>query len=426
MKNPKPAAALKHFAELDSKLVEVAKNIKVLRNLTWPASIATSFLEKWSAGSSSYPLIEYPKHSYKNEVAALKMIMEAAGTDHPLGRYIYKTARSYMTAALMLEYVGTPAFTELSAEIYGSPRDKVWSTSISNLEASEHFISSTEDFRKACPVQKEESCLMATYVAAELQKAITPFFHKHKVEVVVDPELASKAAAAANRIRIRNFTCFSQMDIPQLLHHEAFVHTLTMLNGKEQPYLKSMSLGAPRTTRTQEGLALFAEFITTSIDINRLRRIALRVKAIDMAMQGADFIEIFKFFMDSDQGEVESFQSAARIFRGGDVRGRSVFTKDSVYLEGLMYIHSFLHKAIHSGKIDYPHRLMAGRLTFSDVVELEEFFDSGFIAPPLYEPTWITQRECLTAFLSYSVFSHRIDLNAVELKDFKLHDRISD
>ena len=37
-------------------------------------------------------------------------------------------------------------------------------------------------------------------------------------------------------------------------------------------------LGAPRTTRTQEGLATFAEIITGAIDISRLRRIALRVR----------------------------------------------------------------------------------------------------------------------------------------------------
>src|SRR5690606_25614190 len=146
----------------------------------------------------------------------------------------------------------------------------------------------------------------------------------------------SKAAAGARKIRIRGGTCFSWMDIPQLVNHEAFVHTLTMLNGREQPHLKSMGLGAPRTTRVQEGLAIFAELITGAIDLSRLRRIALRVKAVHMAMEGADFIQVFSFFLDAGQNELESYYSAMRIFRGGDVRGRLVFTKDVVYLVGLV------------------------------------------------------------------------------------------
>ena len=46
-----------------------------------------------------------------------------------------------------------------------------------------------------------------------------------------------------------------------------------------------MSLGSPRTTKTQEGLATFAELITSSIDLARLRRIALRIPAVHMGLE---------------------------------------------------------------------------------------------------------------------------------------------
>jgi len=417
---------LENAVKLDAKIVKLTKNIRILRNLSWPVPVVKKFIADWEKGKAELPEIKYPSFKYTEEVKALKALMSHCDRAHPLMNFLYKTARSYVSSATMLEYVGTPAFTEFSREIYGSPRDRIWTTSITNLEAAEHFIGCTDDFISACPLKSEDVCLMADYVAEEMRKQVVPFFNKHEVDVIVDKDLASKAAASANRIRIRNFTCFSPMDIPQLLVHEAFVHTLTMLNGREQPNLKTLGLGAPRTTRTQEGLALFAELITTSIDINRLRRIALRVKAIDIAMQGADFIEIFKFFLNSNQDETESFQSAARIFRGGDVKGGVVFTKDAVYLEGLIYIHTFFHKAIQRGKIDYPHLLLSGRLTFSDVVELEPYFKSGFLAGPIYEPSWITNKECLTAFLSYSAFSNQIDLNSVDLDDFKSNERMAD
>ncbi len=411
---------------LDLQLVNTCKHIKVLNALAWPVKAAKKFVDDWHRGQPTLPDVPLEIGRYKKHIKQLGEVMKACDREDPLQNFLYRTARSYLTAANMLQFAGTPAFTELSSEIYGTPRDRIWTTSITNLEAAEHFISSTEGFMRACPTHAESLCLMAEHVKEELQKPITSFFKNHEVRVVIDPELASKAAAGASQIRIRNFTCFSPMDIPQLLHHEAFVHTLTMINGREQTNLKCLSLGAPRTTRTQEGLALFAELITNSIDIARLRRIALRVKAIDLAMQGANFIEVFQFFLNNNQDETESFQSAARIFRGGDVKGGVAFTKDSVYLEGLIYIHTFLHKAIQSGKVNYPYYLFTGRLTFADVVELEPYFESGFIAKPIYLPSWVVNRECLTAFLSYSIFSNGIDLESVTLNDFSANPRMLD
>ena len=42
----------------------------------------------------------------------------------------------------------------------------------------------------------------------------------------------------------------NRLDRDQLLQHEAFVHSLTALNGRLQPVLKSMELPSPRTTAT--------------------------------------------------------------------------------------------------------------------------------------------------------------------------------
>ena len=93
-----------------------------------------------------------------------------------------------------------------------------------------------------------------------------------------------------------------------------------------------------------------AELLTLSLDIVRLRRIALRVKAIAMALDGADFIDIFKSFIEAGQTEEESYQSTVRCFRGGDVKGGSVFTKNTVYLKGMIEVHAFLAVAIHDNR----------------------------------------------------------------------------
>jgi hypothetical protein len=123
-------------------------------------------------------------------------------------------------------------------------------------------------------------------------------------------------------------------------------------------------------------MATFAELITNAIDLPRLRRLALRVKAIQMALDGADFIDVFRFFLGAGQSQEESFHSAARVFRGGDVRGKIVFTKDVVYLQGLIRVHTFFLQAIHQGRPEYIRDLFSGRMALGDVLDLHAYFRS--------------------------------------------------
>jgi hypothetical protein len=97
-----------------------------------------------------------------------------------------------------------------------------------------------------------------------------------------------------------------------------------------------MGLASPRTTATQEGLATFAEQITGSIDIARMKRLSLRIEAVAMALGGADFIEVFRYFLAAGQTPEDCFASSQRVFRGVPTAGGSAFTKDTVYLRGLV------------------------------------------------------------------------------------------
>lgn len=413
---------LERCKTLDAQLVDGAKSIKILSSLEWPPELYGKFITSWIAGSPELPDVRHSGKDYKKSVEKLTAVINACDREHPVGAYIASTAESYIVAASMLEGMGTAAFTELSVQLYGAPSQVIGPSGVTVLEAADHFLRTTSDFAATTKIESAAYCVLPDAVAEEIRKAVVPFFKNHPVEIVIDSTLASKAAAGARKVRIRGGTCFAPMDIPQLIHHEALVHTLTMLNGREQPFLKSLGLGAPRTTRIQEGLALFAELITGSIDLGRLRRIALRVKAVDLAMQGADFIQVFRFFLDQGQNELESFHSAMRVFRGGDVRGRLVFTKDVVYLEGLVFLETFLKKAIQSGKSGYIRSLFSGRLTLGDVITLEPYFSSGFISKPLYEPEWSKNIACLSAFLLYASFTQRIDLERIKLEDFSNRD----
>jgi uncharacterized protein (TIGR02421 family) len=385
--------------------------------------VRDAFLASWDAGDPELPKHSYEKFEYKKEIAELTDISYSCDRQHPVGRYIYQTARSYMTAASMLENVGTPAFTALSVEIYGKPGDRVGSGNLTNVDAADHFLKVSDEFAGSVYLTGDDYNLTPDVVARKLEEVVRPVFGEHTPQIIVDPDLASKAAAGASRVRIRGNTKFALLDIGQLAQHEVFVHSATMRNGLEQPNLKSLGLGAPRTTRTQEGLATLAELVTATIDLSRLRRIALRIKAIDMALDGADFLEVFQFFLESGQDEFESYQSAMRVFRGGDVRGGICFTKDGVYVQGLIHVHTFLRKAIQTGRVDFPHYLMAGRFTLGDIVQLEPWFKSGWIAMPKIEAPWVSNRHCLAAYLCYSTFADRIKLADVDIEQFVQLDR---
>src|SRR5919106_2790511 len=365
------ATELDRYAALDRRLVECAQSIRILTTLAWPESVYEEFIKDWTAGRPRLPRVDYPKGLHEKQVIALHDLMRQCDRSHPLGNYIYLTASSYATAAKMLDNVGTLAFTELSGELYGRPTDVINPGGLTHLDAADHFIDMTCDFIAASAVPVTIFKFSAETVATTLFERLEPFFHRHKIRIEVDPALASRATAGAQRIRIREGTPFSMMDMAQLVNHEGFVHMLTSLNGRNQPNLPSMGLGAPRTTGTQEGLATFAELISSAIDLNRLRRIALRTRAVQMGMDGADFLQVFRYFLEAGQDAQESFQSTARIFRGGDPHGGIVFTKDIVYLQGLISVHTFLRKAVQSNKFQYAEHLFAGRLTLGDVIALE-------------------------------------------------------
>src|SRR5262245_5252629 len=348
--------SLRRLVELDHRLVEAAKSIKILSNLNWPARARDEFLRGFEAGRPQPPRVEYPRFDFADNLRELRAVIEACDRSHPIGDYIAGTAESYVTAARMLESIGTEAFTELSASLYGRPAEGFGIPGLTNLDAADRFVRASDDLAIASRREDEDFCVLPQTVADRVRDAIAPFFTDRPLEVVVDPDLASRAAAGARRLRIRGATCFHPADIPQLLQHEVYVHSATMRNGREQPHLTSLGLGAPRTSATQEGLATFAELITTVMDLSRLRRIGLRIQGIQKALDGADFVEVFRFFLEAGQGPEDGFQSARRVFRGGDTRGRIVFTRDAVYVKGLVFTHTFLRKPLQSGRSDYPAR----------------------------------------------------------------------
>jgi uncharacterized protein (TIGR02421 family) len=410
--------------EADRRLLELARGIRVLTPLSWPADVQEPFLAAWRRGERRMPDVKYEREPQAERIAALEALVRTVDEEHPLGRFIADTARSYVTVCWLLEHAGTPRMTDFSIALYGRPGDSLAGGRVNNVDAATHFLEVSSLYKREWGLEPLDYCVAASVVKEELERRIAKVFDRHTIEIVIDPHLVSKAAAGATRIRLRDATCFSDYDIEQLLQHEAFIHSLTAINGRQQPHIRSLGLAAPRTTGTQEGLATFAELITGAIDIGRLERIALRIVAIEKALAGADFMEVFEFFLESGQDDTESFNSAMRVFRGAPLGGGSAFTKDTVYLHGLMEVHTFFRWCLQHERLELCRHLLAGRMAIDDVIRLEPCFREGLLAPPTYLPPWMGRTNALSGYLAFSVFANRIRI--AELHEGYTFDRVSD
>ncbi|KAA3638592.1 MAG: DUF1704 domain-containing protein, partial [Armatimonadetes bacterium] len=285
-------AQLERFSELDAAIAKACGSIRVLKYLTWPESVMDTFLASYRAGNPKLPAVKSVPIDQSAKVEELEALMARCDRGHPIGSQLWKTAWSYATAARMLGAMGTPEFTEHSVALYGRPDHVYERQKLSSLEAANPIMEVTSHLMAGDVVAKTQSTITSHVFADRLRHALDDFFVDDEVAVVVDGEMSAKAAAGSKRVKIREDALFSDMDFAQLLNHEALIHTLTSINGKRQP-LRSLGLGSPRTTKTQEGLAVFSELVTFSIDINRLRRVALRSQAVELALNGGNFLDVF-------------------------------------------------------------------------------------------------------------------------------------
>ncbi|NCG18294.1 MAG: DUF1704 domain-containing protein [Rhodobacterales bacterium] len=397
---------------IDRPLVKLAKRVRVLSTLAWPPQVEAEFLD--SGPMPSLPQPPPIQVDLGDTRAGLIALRDRCDLGHPLQAFLARTAESYVQATRLLESAGTPDFQRHSVALYGHPDQPIVSGAPSHLDEAEHLLNRSDALR----VPMAQATLSDEEARDLLQQGIDLHFTE-RLPVVLDPHMASLAAASSVRVRLRAGVRYAPIHIAQLLQHEALVHSATKRNGKSQAVLTALGLSSPRTTATQEGLATLAEMITDVLDLQRLRRITLRVRALSAALDGADFIQVYNIFREADQPDREAFRSAMRLFRGGDVRGGVVFTKDVVYLRGLSQVHTFLLAAFDENRVELAQTLFSGRMTLGDAVKLQPFVDDGTLAPPQVMPPWATETSCLAAYLTWSAFGHRIPLQRVSLADFQ-------
>lgn len=398
-----------------------SRSIRILTNVSWPNHVREKF---FAQGAKELPVVEYPEFDPSEALERLVLARTAFGFSPIINEWLNITAYNIETSAKMLAARGTPEFFRYSAELYGTPKEALSDQETTSLDLAVQFDDAFNEFKQLELIEHEVKEINASMMAVRMRNEVEEFFGEAAPKVYVADELSANALAGPSRIRIRRGAMFSERDVSQLVHHEAHIHVATSLNGIEQSDLQILAASHPGTTRTQEGLAVFAEFITGSMDLDRFRRLADRVIAIQMAIDGADFLEVYRYFLEQTGAQEQAFENARRVFRGGVLTGGAPFTKDIVYLDGLIRVHNFLRTMVSAGRADCLRLLFCGKLDLEDIPVLGHFAEQGILKPPVYLPTWVKDIRFLLCYLTYSSFLNQIDLSEVKNHYGKMLDQI--
>ena len=165
---------------------------------------------------------------------------------------------------------------------------------------------------------------------------------------------------------------YSEHEIAVLTNHEIGVHMVTTMNGILHP-LKIFSHGFPNNEETQEGLAVFSEYMSNNLTVTRLKELAYRVIAVDSLAKGYPFSRTFRMLHNTyDLNRETAFYITLRAHRGGG------FTKDYLYLSGLKKIYDYYHTGQDLSL------LLTGKVALGYTEHITSLIEKGFAVAPVH------------------------------------------
>ncbi|ASV32053.1 flavohemoglobin expression-modulating QEGLA motif protein [Maribacter cobaltidurans] len=342
---PKTSLIREHQSlfEIDANLDRLVKNIELLSYVN-PLNTEKEKHSFFASKYTSNPEFRYPKlkfHPYKLHRLFFSQRLERI-QDEQLRDMYQDIIYYYSNMVQCIETIGIKKrFHYNSLRVYGSPTEK----DVENAKFILHFA------------DEEVSPLMDKVYSPEYAKNYFEVFsskYDFPLNIKFSTHIAADAMVsnATRTLLIKRNTKFSENQLLTLANHEIGVHLVTTFNAEQQP-LKIFSNGFPKNVETQEGLAVFSEYMSGALTLKRLKELAYRVLASDSLIKGYTFADTFdmihtQYKLDRN----EAFTITLRAHRGGG------FTKDRLYLSGLRKIYKryLMNKPMDillSGKVSF-------------------------------------------------------------------------
>ena len=408
---------------LSDRIVEAQTPVRVLDAVKWDDATRQAF---FAAKGRELPQIDrayyegrplaFDSSAKKQEFQDIERdITRQLGQFNPVGQIMRRMCKEYRMVIRMLEARGTPDFGMISQELYGAASDAFHAGDPTLADLGLMLSDYLNNIADRGDLRDEPKNLTAPQAVELLQKRLDVVFGEGEgvIRVFESDGILADAAAGADYIKIRSDALFNERDVRALEVHEGLVHVGTTLNGQNQPICTFLAKGPPSSTVTQEGLAILMEVIAFASYPTRLRKLTNRTRAIHMAEEGADFLEVFEFFREQGYGDDESYSNASRVFRGSTPAGLP-FTKDLSYLKGFIMIYNYIQLAVRKGQLEQIPLLFCGKTTLEDMRTLRQLVDEGMVVPPKYLPPQFQDLNALSAWMCFSNFLNHLSLDRIE------------
>ncbi|UTA49127.1 flavohemoglobin expression-modulating QEGLA motif protein [Simiduia sp. 21SJ11W-1] len=406
---------------LSDRIVEAQKPIRILDAVKWDSDIKRQF---FAANCKALPAVTpdyydntklgFDPHAKRKEFHNIERdINRLLGQLSPVTGMMRRACREYQMVVRMLEARGTDEFGDLSQELYGSASDVFHAGDPTVAELGTNMETTLVSLLKHSSMQEAPKTIDAEAAVAELNRRMGQVFPSDGIRVMISDGITADAAAGTDYIKIRKGAALNQNDIDVLEAHEGWVHLGTTLNGMAQPYCTFLGKGQPSSTVTQEGLAVLTEIITLRSTPTRLYKLINRVRAVTLAENGADFLQVFNYLREKELSADDSYQIASRVFRGSTPTGKP-FTKDIAYMKGFVQTFNFMRLAVAQGKLDKLPLLFVGKIQLEDMPTIVQLMQEGIVVPPKFVPPHFADLKGLAAWLSFSRFIAGLNFQQLE------------
>ncbi|MBT8306474.1 MAG: flavohemoglobin expression-modulating QEGLA motif protein [Maribacter sp.] len=310
--------------EIDANLDRLVKKIELL-NYVNPLNIETEKHRFFTSKFTADPSFHYPKlkfNPYKLHRLFFTLRLERI-KDERIRKLYQEVIYYYSNMIQCIETIGTSkSFHYNSLRVFGTPTEK----DVQNARFILHF-----------PDEPVATGMEKIYTAEEAKSYFEDFGKQYEfpLNIKFATHLSAEAMVSnsAKALLIKRNTKFSKNQLLTLANHEISVHLVTTFNAAIQP-LQIFSNGLPNNVETQEGLAVFSEYMSGALTLKRLKELAYRVLASDSLIKGYSFADTFDLIHNQYKlNREEAFTITLRAHRGGG------FTKDRLYLSGLRKIY---------------------------------------------------------------------------------------
>lgn len=353
--------ATKALLDIDEQIDSLVKQIELLSYVN-PTNIEEEKIRFFSSKYLTDPVFKYPEINFdrfKLHRALFTLPLEQI-EDTTVKNLYEDIIYAYSGLIQCIQTIGDgKKFYYNCLRCFGTPTEN----DVENAKFILHFEEENQ----------EEGVFKPKYTATETEVFFKDYSKKYDFSYNIKySDKISAIAMVLNNVKtlvLNSNHKYSENEIAVLTNHEIGVHMVTTMNGLLHP-LKIFSHGFPNNEETQEGLAVFSEYMSNNLTIKRLKELAYRVIAVDSLAKGYTFSRTFRLLHNQyDLEREEAFYITVRAHRGGG------FTKDYLYLTGLKKIYDYYH----AGK-DLS-LLLTGKVSLEYANEITTLIDKGLALP---------------------------------------------